>query len=55
MGSQLRVDIADGTSIFVRTDGLHTAAPPPNHGRMIFAIIGCTWKSRKALTKMVRA
>jgi len=32
---------------------IQTAADPPNHGRIIFAIIGWTWKSRKALRKMV--
>jgi hypothetical protein len=34
---------------------LHTAADPPNHGKMILAIRGCTWKSRKALRKIVVA
>src|SRR3954467_14022565 len=32
---------------------VHTAALPPNQGRMYFAISGCTRKSRKALQKMV--
>src|SRR2546430_9293827 len=34
---------------------VHTAALPPNHGRIILAISGCTWKSRKALRKIVTA
>ena len=34
---------------------VHTAAEPPNQAKMIFAIIGCTWNSRKALKKIVRA
>src|SRR6195256_826644 len=34
---------------------VHTAAVPPNHGRIILAISGCTWKSRKALRKIVMA
>src|ERR1039457_6242249 len=34
---------------------VHTAADPPNQGRMILAIIGCTWNSRKALTTVVSA
>ena len=33
----------------------HTAADPPNQGRMCFEISGCTKKSRKALEKMVPA
>src|SRR4051812_20789943 len=32
---------------------VHTAALPPNHGRMYFAMSGCTRKSRNALQKMV--
>src|SRR6266853_1979609 len=32
---------------------VHTAALPPNQGRMTLAMSGCTWKSRKALRKMV--
>ena len=34
---------------------LHTAAEPPNHGRMILPIIGCTSNSRNALRKIVQA
>src|SRR5262249_33234801 len=34
---------------------VHTAAVPPNQGRMILAISGCTWNSRKALRKIVEA
>src|SRR5882724_375356 len=34
---------------------VHTAALPPNHGRITLAISGCTWKSRKALRKIVTA
>src|SRR5258706_4631163 len=30
---------------------VHTAALPPNHGRITLAISGCTWKSRQALRK----
>ncbi len=32
---------------------VQTDADPPNHGRMILAMIGCTWNSRNALKKMV--
>jgi hypothetical protein len=32
-----------------------TAGVPPRNGRTIFASIGCTQKSRKALRKMVIA
>jgi hypothetical protein len=34
---------------------IQTAADPPNQGRIIFAIMGWIWKSRKALTKIVEA
>src|SRR5213593_943830 len=34
---------------------VHTAALPPNQGRMTLAMSGCTWKSRKALRKIVMA
>jgi hypothetical protein len=34
---------------------VHTAALPPNQGRMTLAMSGCTWKSRKALRKIVAA
>ena len=34
---------------------VQTAADPPNQGRMILAITGCTWNSRKALTRIVNA
>ena len=34
---------------------VHTAAVPPNQGRMALLTSGCTWKSRKALTKIVAA
>jgi hypothetical protein len=27
----------------------HTAADPPNQGRIIFAMTNCTWNSRNAL------
>jgi len=33
----------------------HTEADPPNQGRMIFPIIGCTSNSRNALRKIVAA
>src|SRR5579859_2209404 len=32
---------------------VHTAAEPPNHGRISFAMSGCTWNSRNALSRMV--
>jgi hypothetical protein len=32
-----------------------TAEEPPNQGRIIFAIIGSTWKSKKADRKMLNA
>ena len=31
---------------------IHTAAEPPNHGRIIFATIGWIWKSRKLPTNI---
>jgi hypothetical protein len=34
---------------------VHTAGVPPNQGRMIFPRSGCTWKSRKADSRIVRA
>jgi hypothetical protein len=34
---------------------VHTAALPPYHGRMNFAISGWTWNSRKAPVKIVSA
>src|SRR5438876_11994554 len=34
---------------------VHTAGLPPNQGRMNFPMSGCTWESRKAPVKMVRA
>jgi hypothetical protein len=34
---------------------VHTAADPPNHGRIILAMIGWTWKSRNAERKIVAA
>src|SRR5271169_1403706 len=34
---------------------LHTAEEPPNQGRIILAIIGCTSKRRKAEREMVSA
>jgi hypothetical protein len=34
---------------------VQTAADPPNQGRIIRAITGWTWNSRKALTKIVKA
>jgi hypothetical protein len=34
---------------------LHTAAEPPNHGKIILAMSGCTWNKRKALRKIVAA
>ena len=33
----------------------HTAADPPNHGRICLAMIGCTRNSRKAPRKMAPA
>ena len=33
---------------------LHTADVPPNHGRIILAMIGCTANRRKAERKIVR-
>jgi hypothetical protein len=32
---------------------VQTAAEPPNHGRIILAMTGCTWNNRKALTRIV--
>jgi hypothetical protein len=32
---------------------LHTAEVPPNHGRIILAMMGCTSNSRKADKKIV--
>jgi len=32
---------------------VHTDAEPPNHGRIILPIMGCTWNSRNALRKIV--
>ena len=34
---------------------VQTAADPPNHGRIILAMIGCTWNSRNAERRMVTA
>jgi hypothetical protein len=34
---------------------IHTAVDPPNHGRIILAIMGWSWKSKKAPRKMVAA
>src|SRR6266498_243786 len=34
---------------------VHTAADPPNHGRICLAMIGCNRKSRNALKKIVAA
>jgi hypothetical protein len=34
---------------------LQTAEEPPNHGRIIFAITGCTSNNRKAERKIVKA
>jgi hypothetical protein len=34
---------------------VHTAAEPPNQGRIILAMIGCTWNSRNAERRMVTA
>jgi hypothetical protein len=34
---------------------VQTAADPPNHGRICFAITGCSRNSRNALRKMVTA
>ena len=34
---------------------VHTAAEPPNHGRICLAMSGWTWKSRNALRKIVSA
>ena len=34
---------------------VQTAGLPPNHGRMRLLTSGCTWKSRKALRKIVNA
>jgi hypothetical protein len=34
---------------------LHTADVPPNHGKIILAMTGCTWKRRKAEREIVRA
>jgi hypothetical protein len=30
---------------------VHTLAPPPNQGSMILEMIGCIWKTKKALIK----
>jgi hypothetical protein len=34
---------------------IQTAADPPNQGKIIFAIMGWIWKSKKALRNMVKA
>ena len=34
---------------------VHTAADPPNHGRISLAMSGCTWNSRNALSRMQAA
>jgi hypothetical protein len=34
---------------------VHTAAEPPNHGRICLAMIGCTRNSRNDERKMVAA
>jgi hypothetical protein len=34
---------------------VQTAADPPNHGKMIFAMMSWTWNSRNALRKIVAA
>lgn len=34
---------------------VQTLGLPPNHGKMYLAMIGCTWKSKNALTKIVVA
>jgi hypothetical protein len=34
---------------------IQTAADPPNHGRIILAIMGWIWNSRNALRNMVEA
>ena len=34
---------------------VHTAADPPNHGRICFAMMGWTRNSRNALVEMVSA
>jgi hypothetical protein len=34
---------------------IQTAADPPNQGKIIFAIMGCIWNSRKALRNIVEA
>jgi hypothetical protein len=34
---------------------VHTEAEPPNQGKIILPIKGCTWKSKNALKKIVRA
>jgi hypothetical protein len=30
---------------------VHTPGEPPNQGRICLLIMGCTWKSRKALSR----
>ena len=32
---------------------VHTDADPPNHGKIILPIRGCTWNRRKALRNIV--
>jgi hypothetical protein len=34
---------------------VHTAALPPNQGRILFEISGCTWNNKNALMKIVAA
>src|SRR5437870_561241 len=34
---------------------VHTADDPPNQGRMILAMMGCTWNKRNAERKIVSA
>jgi hypothetical protein len=33
---------------------VQTDADPPNHGRIIFPIKGCTWNNKNALKNIVR-
>jgi hypothetical protein len=34
---------------------VQTVGPPPNQGKIYFAIRGCTWKRRNAAVKIVTA
>ena len=52
----VRISVTASSAIWKNSMQLvHTAAEPPNHGRISFAISGCTWNSRNALSRIVAA